>query len=136
MINLPASPARRAGLIFTFLWFLIGGIGHFAAAGFFASIVPPWVPEPLLVVYLSGVVELALAAQLIPLRTRPLAGAALILLIVAVTPANVWMLQQQATLFPQFSVWLLSLRLVIQVALIANVWWSTRPEPQRTSPSR
>ena len=64
MIALPASPLKRAGLAFTFIWFMVGGIGHFVLPGFFVSICPPWVPEPLAVVYLSGVVEIALALQL------------------------------------------------------------------------
>lgn len=137
MISLPPSPLKRAGWLFTFLWFLVGGLGHFAAADFFVSICPPWVPEPLLVVYVSGVIELLLTALLIPVPTRPLAGVALLALIVAVTPANVWMLTQHDSQFAQFPVWLLWFRLVIQVALLANVWWSTRQDApdQRWSPS-
>ena len=92
MIALPASPLKRAGLAFTFLWFFVGGIGHFVIPGFFASICPPWVPDPLRVVYLSGAVEIALALQLIPRRTRSFAGYALLALILAVTPVHIWML--------------------------------------------
>lgn len=129
MISLPRHPLKRAGLAFTFLWFLVGGIGHFLATDFFVSICPPWVPEPLLVVQVSGAIELLLAALLIPLRTRPLAGLALLALIVAVTPANVWMLIEHDTRFAQFPVGLLWLRLLIQAAFLVNVWWCTRPEP-------
>ena len=127
MLTLPSHPLRRAGLIFSFLWFAVGGAGHFVLPAFFVSICPPWVPEPLLVVYLSGVVELLLALLLIPLRTRAPAGLALLALIVAVTPVHIWMLMVPEQ-FPQFPVAALWLRLLIQVAFFANVAWSTRPE--------
>lgn len=133
LASLPAAPLKCAGLLFTFTWFMVGGIGHFVLPGFFVSICPPWVPEPLAVVYLSGVVEIALALQLLPRRTRGWAGYALLALIVAVTPVHIWMLMVPER-FPQFPVALLWLRLVIQAAFFANVWWSTRPD-QRMSPS-
>lgn len=137
MIALPASPLKRAALAFTFLWFLVGGIGHFVMPAFFVAICPPWVPEPMQIVYLSGLVEIALALLLIPARTRRFAGHALLALILAVTPVHIWMLMVPER-FPQFPVALLWLRLLIQVAFFANVWWSTRPErhpDQRMSPS-
>ena len=57
---------------------------------------------------------------------RPWAGWGLILLTLAVTPANVhmWLHPEQ---FPDMPYWALSLRLVIQVLLLACIWWSTRP---------
>ncbi len=128
LASLPAAPLKRAGLLFTFVWFIVGGIGHFVVPDFFVSICPPWVPEPLRVVYLSGLVEIALALQLIPRRSRSAAGYALLALIVAVTPVHIWMLMVPER-FPQFPVALLWLRLVIQAAFIVNVWWSTRPDP-------
>ncbi len=128
MIDLPEDPLKRAGLAFTFLWFVVGGAGHFLVPAFFVSICPPWVPEPLLVVQVSGVIELLLATLLIPARTRSLAGLALVALIAAVTPVHVYMLQVPEK-YPQFPVAALWLRLVIQAFFIVNVGWSTRPEP-------
>ncbi len=121
----PLSPARRAGIGFVFLWFFLGGIGHFVATGFFASIVPPSIPWPRLAVYVSGVFELLGAFALLSPRLRPLAGWGLIALIICVTPANVYM-WQHPDLFPTIPSSLLGFRLVLQVLLIACVWWSTR----------
>jgi len=121
------SKYKLAGLAFVFLWFFGGGIGHFVATGFFASIVPPYIPWPLAAVYVSGVFELLGAFGLIPRATRPWAGLGLILLILCVTPANVYM-WQNPQLFPKVPPALLSLRLLIQVLLLALVWWSTRLE--------
>lgn len=120
------TTTRRAALIFVFLWFAIGGTGHFIAPQFFVAIVPPWVPFPFDAVYLSGVAELAGAAGLLSTRFRSAAGIGLCVLIVCVTPANLYMLQE-AQRFPQFPLALLWLRLPVQALLLACVWWSTRP---------
>lgn len=120
------SRLQRAGLAFVFLWFFIGGIGHFVATDFFVRIVPPYIPWPLAAVYVSGVFELIGAFALFSARLRSWAGYGLLLLIVCVTPANLWM-WQHPELFPQFPPPMLSLRLVIQVLLLWVVWWSTRP---------
>jgi uncharacterized membrane protein len=82
---------RTAGLVFVFLWFFIGGIAHFAAMQTEMRIVPPYLPWPQATVLTSGVFELLGALGLIWSRSRAAAGAGLLLLTLAVTPANVYM---------------------------------------------
>jgi uncharacterized membrane protein len=67
------------------------GVLHFTHAATFASIVPDYLPAPLLLVYVSGIFELLLGAALLPEPTRPLAAWGLCALYVAVFPANVHM---------------------------------------------
>jgi len=119
------SLAQRAGLGFVFIWFFVGGIGHFLVPDFFLSITPPWVPFALPVIYLSGIAELMGAFALLSPRLRPWAGLWLLAIIVAVTPVHIYMLQVPEK-FPQFPIPLLWLRLVIQAGLIVCVWRSTR----------
>jgi len=116
---------RYAGLAVVFAWFFGGGISHFTNADFFIAIVPPWWPWPLFAVYASGVFEVLLAILIVWPKTRSLAGLGLIALTLAVTPANVhmWLHPEQ---FPEFSEAALSIRLVVQVLLLALIWWSTR----------
>ena len=116
---------KLAGLGFVFLWFFCGGIGHFLATSFFVSIVPPYIPEPLAMVYISGVFEILGAIGLLSARWRPAAGWGLVLLTLCVTPANLYM-WQHPELFPDFTPFILSVRMVIQVLLIACIIWSTR----------
>ena len=114
---------RRAALIFVFLWFFIGGIAHFAALKLEMSIVPPYIPWPRAAVLVSGVFELLGALGILFPRTHRAAGVGLFLLTIAVTPANVYMLQRSDL----FSVpyWALVLRLPLQIALLALIAWST-----------
>ncbi len=117
---------RNAGLAIVFLWFMGGGITHFTNAEFFVSIMPPYIGFHLAIVYISGVFEILGALGILIPRTRTWAGNGLFLLTICVTPANVhmWM---NPELFPDASEAALSIRLIVQVALLAIIWFSTRP---------
>jgi uncharacterized membrane protein len=123
--NAPAMTPllKRIGLIVVFLWFLLGGVAHFALTAVEMRIVPPIIPWPRAVVLISGVFELLGAAGLLIPTTRRAAGIGLFLLTIAVTPANVYMLQH-AELF-NVPRWGLIIRLPFQVALLALILWST-----------
>ncbi|MBT3623723.1 MAG: hypothetical protein HON77_20385 [Gammaproteobacteria bacterium] len=123
---------RYAGLAVVFAWFFGGGVTHFTNTDFFVAIVPPWWPWPLFAVYASGVFEVLLALLILLPKARPLAGWGIIALTLAVTPANVhmWLHPEQ---FPDVSETALSIRLVIQVFLVALIWWSTRLPPAETT---
>lgn len=123
---------RNLGLAFVFLWFFIGGIAHFAATDLEMRIVPPWLPEPRLMVLVSGVFELLGAIGVLIPRTGQAAGYGLMLLTIAVTPANIYMWQQSSQ-FPAIPYWALTLRLPLQVALLACIAWSTRDVRRRSS---
>jgi uncharacterized membrane protein len=117
-------------LAFVFLWFFIGGIAHFAFTELEMKIVPPWLPAHRELVLISGVFELIGAIGILFTRTRRIAGWGLILLTVAVTPANIFMLQN-ASQFPEVSYWALVARLPLQLLLLLCIWWATEP-PQTT----
>ncbi|HXG87732.1 MAG TPA: hypothetical protein VNJ02_05285 [Vicinamibacterales bacterium] len=98
------------------------GILHFIRPAAFTSIVPPYLPFPLALVYISGAAEIALGALLQFAATRRLAAWGLIALLIAVFPANVhmWLHPEQ---FPNLSQTALLIRLPLQLVLIAMVYW-------------
>jgi uncharacterized membrane protein len=118
---------RRLTLGFVFLWFFIGGIAHFAFTSVEMTIIPPWLPHHRLLVLVSGAFELLGAIGILIGATRNAAGWGLLLLTVAVTPANVFM-WQHAALYPAIPYVVLTGRLPFQAVLMAGIWWSTRPE--------
>jgi len=121
------------GLTCVFLWFFLGGIAHFALTDTEMRIMPPYIPLPRLMVLVSGVFELLGAAGLLIRSTRRLAGFGLIALTIAVTPANIYMLQR-ADLF-QVPYWALVVRLPVQMALLALIAWSAGiPSRPQVSP--
>jgi uncharacterized membrane protein len=113
---------RRIGVGFVFLWFFLGGIAHFAATRLEMSVVPPSLPDPRALVLVSGACELLGAFAVLFTPTRRVAGIGLFALTIAVTPANVYMLQHAE----RFNVpyWLLVARLPLQLALLAIIAWS------------
>ena len=127
------SGARKTGLVFIFLWFAIGGVAHFAATEAEMRIVPPYFTQPRTLVLVSGVFELLGALGLTLRGVRRAAGIGLFLLTVAVTPAHVYMLQYP-TLF-QIPYWILVIRLPVQLALLAVIYWAAiRPLAARATP--
>jgi uncharacterized membrane protein len=117
------SNGQLIGLTVVFLWFFIGGIMHFAATDLEATVVPPWIPWPRTVVLLTGILELAGALGIVIPATRKAAGRGLFVLTLAVTPANIYMLQRPE-LF-KIPMWVLWLRLPLQVGLLWLILWST-----------
>jgi uncharacterized membrane protein len=111
------------------VFIVLAGVNHFINAGFYLRIMPPYLPWHLLLVYLSGVVEIALGILLlIPRRTR-MAAWGIAALLLAVFPANIHMAFNQE-LYPEYSATTLWLRLPLQLVLIAWAYWYTsRPRP-------
>jgi uncharacterized membrane protein len=121
---------KRVALVLVFLWFMLGGVAHFALTDVEMRIVPPSIPWPRAAVLISGVFELLGAAGILIPLTRRAAGIGLFLLTIAVTPANVYMLQH-AELF-HVARWALIVRLPFQAVLLAVIIWSTWSPVQRT----
>jgi uncharacterized membrane protein len=124
--------AQRVGLAIVFLWFFLGGVGHFLFADFFVGIVPPNVKGPETAVAVSGLFELLGALGILLPVTRRVAGVGLFVLTLVVTAANLhmWVHFDQ---FPEYSPALLGLRLVVQVFLLALILFSTQPLRPRAS---
>lgn len=108
-----ASPFLLSGLL------TVTGSLHFVFPRAYAEIIPPQVPAPEALVYLSGVAELACALGLAVPRTRRLAGWATAALLVAVFPANVQMALDADGRSEAYR-WATYARLPLQVPLV--VW--------------
>jgi len=90
-----------------------------------AKMIPPYFPRPLLIVYITGVLELLGAAGLMLPQFRRLAGICLIVLLVGMFIANINAAQKRVTLHgkPPTPLWL---RAPMQILFIGLLWWSTR----------
>jgi uncharacterized membrane protein len=126
MSRLPFRRTKRLALLALSAFFVLAGLNHFANPGFYVRIMPPWLPAHLELVQLSGLFEiLGGVAVLVPALRGP-AGWGLVLLLVAVFPANLHM-ALHPELFPEVSALALYARLPLQVLFIAWAHWATRP---------
>lgn len=107
--------------------FIVAGKLHFTHPDFFLRIMPPILPAPLFIVYLSGVFEIALGILLLIPKFSRLAAFGLIALLIAVFPANIYMALNPQT-FADYNPLMLYLRLPIQFLLIAWAYWLTKIE--------
>lgn len=126
--RLPGSRWKCAGLLALTVLYVPAGIAHFVRPEFYLAIMPPYLPWPLALVYVSGVAEIAGGLGVLAIRTRRWAGLGLAALLLAVMPANIHMAthpEAYATLAPG---WALYARLPIQLVLIGWALWATNPD--------
>ena len=112
--------------------YIVVGVSHFTDPAPFVSIVPPWLPAPLMLVYVSGFFEVAGGVGLLVERTRRMAGWGILALLVAVYPANIHMLVNEIYLegMPR-EPWLLWARMPMQFVFAAWVAWVAGIWPTR-----
>jgi uncharacterized membrane protein len=113
---------------------LASGVGHFAITDAYVAMVPASFPSPRLLVYLSGIAELAGGVGLVvPWPSlRRAAAIGIIALLVAVFPANVNMavhhISPPGMHIAPAALWA---RLPFQALFIAWAWWlARRPAPR------
>ena len=101
--------------------FIFVGLLHFIRPSGFVAIVPPFLPAHLALVYISGVFEILGGLGLFLPRLRRYAVIGLIILVIAVFPANIYMLMHPE----EFATgWITPLALWIRMPLQPLlVWW-------------
>jgi uncharacterized membrane protein len=115
------------------VFFLGAGLNHFWHADFYEQIVPPGFPSPKVLVIISGLAEAAGGLGLLIGPLRRAAGWALVALLVAVYPANIYMGLNPA----RFGIppWILWARLPLQLVFLAWVWFVALGRGQNQEPS-
>ena len=102
------------------IFYLVAGLNHFIHPEFYLKIMPPWVPYHKMLVLISGICEILFALLLIFPLTRRTGAACIILLLIAIFPANIQMMQNYFHENNPF-LWLAIIRLPFQILLI---WWA------------
>jgi uncharacterized membrane protein len=107
----------------TGLLFVAAGTVHFIRPAMYEKIVPPQLGHAPELVALSGIAEIAGGLGLMIPRTRRAAGVGLIVLLVAVWPANIFMALEADRFAAVAPAWVLWARVPLQIAMI---WWVER----------
>lgn len=107
--------------------FVFAGANHFYNPEFYLKIMPPYLPWRAFLVALSGFFEVGLGLMLLVPRLTRIAAWCLILLLIAVFPANIYM-AANPNFFSEISPIFLWLRLPLQFVLIAWAFWFTKSE--------
>lgn len=108
---------------------VVAGVLHFAASDPFIRIVPGFLPFPAAIVYISGVIEIALGFGLLMPPISQITAWLLIALFIAVYPANINMAVNGIEIAGVPNTWWFqAIRLPFQFVLIAWAYWYTRPD--------
>ncbi len=119
--------SRKLWLYVMSLFYIIAGVNHFAHKEMYLSIMPLWLPFGVALVYVSGVFEILFGILMLPSITRRFAAWGILLLLIAVFPANIQMsINYYRDSNPDF--WLTVLRLPLQFVLI---WWAHQYAKQK-----
>jgi uncharacterized membrane protein len=127
----PWRDAARVGLAVMFL-FTAGS--HVSSLKYdLAAMIPPPLTGALWVIYVTGVLEAVGAIGLLTRRWRRTAAWCLIVLLVAMFPANVYAALSGVTLGGAAAtpLWL---RTPLQILWIGLLWWSTLARPSKIRP--
>ena len=112
--------------------YAVVGVKHFTDLDFFLVIVPPSIPFPELMVYVSGFFEITFGLMLIPLKTRKYGALGLFILLIAVFPANIYFYNSEiAQSTYGISKQAALVRLPFQIPLLLMAYWHSRKETSK-----
>jgi uncharacterized membrane protein len=129
MLELPNGLIKRIALFGLVVFFTGVGVLHFIDPDSFVAIMPAYLPWHLELVYLSGVFEIGLGLGVLVPKLRVWAGYGLVVLLVAVYPANINMaLNAEPFIADGVSLGFIYARLPFQFLFMAWAIWATRPD--------
>ena len=119
------SKIKTISIIIMSLFYIGAGISHFFNPDWYVRIVPPILPFKIAIVYISGIFEIILGSLLIFPKTRFIAGWGLIILLLAVYPANIYvaLTNGEAMDITPLIAWG---RLPFQFVLIGLAYWHSK----------
>jgi uncharacterized membrane protein len=111
-------------IVISSIFYTIIGIKHFIESDYFLSIIPPYLPFHIELVYISGFFEILFGLMILFPKYRYYGSIGLILLLIAVFPANIYLAQSKEAqeaigTSQQIAIW----RLPIQGILIWIAYW-------------
>ena len=111
-------------IIISSIFYTIVGVKHFIEPDYFLSIIPPYLPFHIELVYISGFFEILFGLIILFPKYRYYGSIGLILLLIAVFPANIYLAQSKEAqeaigASQQIAIW----RLPMQGILIWIAYW-------------
>ncbi len=111
-------------IIISSIFYTIVGVKHFIEPDYFLSIIPPYLPFHIELVYISGFFEILFGLMILFPKYRYYGSIGLILLLIAIFPANIYLAQNKEAqeaigASQQIAIW----RLPIQGILIWIAYW-------------
>ena len=126
-----AGPGYVAGYMAMAFFYCVAGVNHFLHPQMYVTIIPPYLPWPPLLVYVTGLAEIlggvgvVIPDGLVLARTRAAACWGIVVMLVLFLQVHIYMCLYPER-FPGIPGWALWVRLPLQGLLIAWAWYYTR----------
>jgi uncharacterized membrane protein len=119
---------KNISLAILIIGYIYAGVKHFLHPGGYVRIIPPYIPFPIYLNYLSGAFEIVFGALLIFHASRNIGAIGICLLLTAFLPVHIQMIIDAPFKLGTFTVTPLVawLRLALQPLLIWWAWWHTK----------
>ncbi|WP_347374012.1 hypothetical protein [Aequorivita sp. Q41] len=103
------------------LFMIYGGVQHFVKPDFYSPFVPSFLPYPIAVIYVSGIIEIVLGFALLVIKKYAKLGAlGVLVLMILFLPIHIWDVFSETPAIGSHDAALI--RLPIQFVLIALSW--------------
>ncbi|RZT95707.1 putative membrane protein [Ancylomarina subtilis] len=102
------------------IFMIMGGVQHFLKPDFYLPFVPGFLPFPMAIIYLSGLVEILLGALLIFSRYAKIASLGIFILMLVFLPIHLWDVFADAPAIGSHKAALI--RLPVQFLFMAIAW--------------
>jgi len=116
---------KSISLIILTVGYLFAGINHFVNPYGYIHIIPHYIPAPVIMNFLAGLLEILFALLMIRPKTRKVASWGIILMLIGFLPVHITMLinaplQVGAIKVTPILAWI---RLLLQPVLMLWAWW-------------
>lgn len=121
------SPVKRALLYLMAALYVVAGVMHFVRPDAYLPLMPPYLPWHAALIFWSGVAEVGLGLAILVPALRPWAAWGIVLLLIAIFPANIHVALYNVPLFGMAEgagIWNW-VRLPVQGVLALWAWWYT-----------
>ncbi|WP_443946074.1 DoxX family protein [Pedobacter sp. AW1-32] len=107
------------------IFYIAAGANHFISSEAYLAIMPPYLPLPITLIYISGVAEIGLGVLSLFSPTQKIANLLIILMLIAFLPAHIYMIQSAPFMLGTVKVTLLIAwaRIPLQFLLIFWAWF-------------
>jgi uncharacterized membrane protein len=114
-------------------FFILGGVNHFLAPGFYLPMMPPYIPAHEFMVMLSGATEIIAGIMLAIPKTSKAGAWFIIAHLLIFFTVHIYMIQEAATEFADLPLVALWIRIPVQFLFIAWAFWFTRSAAENTN---
>jgi uncharacterized membrane protein len=108
------------------VFFVVGGVLHFINTDFYRPMMPPYIPEHDLMIYLSGLTEIIAGIMLAVPKISKWGAWFIIAHLIVFFTVHIYMIQEAETEFADMPLALLWARIPLQFLFIAWAWWFTK----------